>query len=136
MAPGPYAGQVLQDWGARVIRVDRDGANPVKDLLARGKRAIVVNPKVPSGLRLLKKMIQRSDVLIDPFRPGVMERLGLGPDVFLGKDGLNDRLVYARLSGCVPRVSPSWLFSVASDMRMPRVGSPATVCSSLRSSNF
>ena len=46
-------------------------------------------------------MIQQSDILIDPFRPGVMEQLGLGPDVFLGKDGLNGRLVYARLSGCV-----------------------------------
>lgn len=107
LAPGPYAGQVLQDWGARVIRVDRVGGTNHKDFLARGKRSIAINPKVPSGLQLLKRMIQQSDVLIEPFRPGVMERLGLGPDVFLGKDGLNDSLVYARLSGCVPRGSPS-----------------------------
>ena len=114
MAPGPYAGQVLQDWGARVTRIDRVGeTKSSNDFLARGKRSIAVNPKVPSGLRLLKKMIQLSDVLIDPFRPGVMERLGLGPDVFLGKDGLNDSLVYARLSGCVPYGSPSWLFGVS-----------------------
>ena len=102
MAPSPYAGKVLQDWGAKVIRVDRVGeTNRAADYLARGKRTIAVNPKVPSGLKLLKRMIQQSDVVIEPFRPGVMERLGLGPDVFLGKDGLNDSLVYARLSGYV-----------------------------------
>lgn len=101
---------MLQDWGARVIRVDPvEGSKSFADSLVRGKRSIAVNLKVPSGLNLLKKMIQQSDVLIDPFRPGVMERLGLGPDVFLGKDGLNDSLVYARLSGCV---SPSWLSAV------------------------
>ena len=82
------------------------------DLLVRGKRSIAVNPQVPSGLNLLRRMIQQSDVLIDPFRPGVMERLGLGPDVFLGKNGLNDSLVYARLSGCVGRVSPLRLSAV------------------------
>jgi len=88
-----------------VIRVDQvEGTPPLPDLLARGKRCIAVNPKVPSGLNLLRKMVQQSDVLIDPFRPGVMERLGLGPDVFLGKDGLNDSLVYARLSGCVNHI--------------------------------
>ena len=85
-----------------MIRVDRvEGGQSLPDFLVRGKRAIAVNPKVPSGLNLLRKMIQQSDVLIDPFRPGVMERLGLGPDVFLGEGGLNDSLVYARLSGCV-----------------------------------
>ncbi|KAF9645095.1 CoA-transferase family III [Thelephora ganbajun] len=104
LAPGPYAGQVLQDWGARVIRVDRvEGTNSIPDFFVRGKRSIAVNPKVPSGLNLLKRMIRQSDVLIDPFRPGVMERLGLGPDVFLGEDGLNDGLVYARLSGFPPK---------------------------------
>ena len=85
-----------------MIRVDRvEGTPPLPDFLVRGKRSIAVNPKVPSGLNLLRKMIQQNDVLIDPFRPGVMERLGLGPDVFLGKNGLNVSLVYARLSGCV-----------------------------------
>ena len=114
MAPGPYAGQVLQDWGARVIRIDRiEGVAHTPDLLVRGKRSIAINARVPSGLNLLKRMIQQSDVLIDPFRPGVMERLGLGPDVFLGKDGLNDSLVYARLSGCVGHASPSWLSAVS-----------------------
>ena len=82
-------------------------------MLTRGKRAIAVDLKVPSGLNLLKKMIQQSDVLIDPFRPGVMERLGLGPDVFLGKSGLNDSLVYARLSGYVRRVAPSRFSAVS-----------------------
>jgi alpha-methylacyl-CoA racemase len=126
LAPGPYAGQVLQDWGARVICVDRvDGTNRFR-FLARGKRSIAVNSKVPGGLKLLKSMIQQSDVLIDPFRPGVMERLGLGPDVFLGKDGLNDKLVYARLSGCVPcgPSSNSWLSGVSQTYkRNPQVPS-------------
>ena len=128
LAPGPYAGQVLQDWGARVIRVDRVermGAFPdFLDLLTRGKRSITVNPKVPSGLNLLKKMIQQSDVLIDPFRPGVMERLGLGPEVFLGKDGLNDSLVYARLSGCVYHLCgvPETFRLTYAMLRFPREG--------------
>lgn len=93
-----------------MIRVDRVEGTNYADSTDRGKRSIAVNPKVPSGLNLLKRMIQQSDVLIDPFRPGVMERLGLGPDVFLGKDGLNDSLIYARLSGCVGRVPPSAVF--------------------------
>ena len=89
-----------------MIRVDRvEETHVFRDFLARGKRSIAVNLKVPSGLDLLKKMIQQSDVLIDPFRPGTMERLGLGPDVFLGKDGLNNGLVYARVAGCVRRGS-------------------------------
>ena len=131
MAAGPYAGQILQDWGARVIRVDRVEGTPIfPDLLTRGKRSIAVNPKVPSGLNLLKKMIQQSDVLIDPFRPGVMERLGLGPDVFLGKDGLNDSLVYARLSGYVDHVGGFLVFFIRTwaTHRFPRQGMSGTKC--------
>ena len=69
-------------------------------------------------------MIQQSDALIDPFRPGVMERLGLGPGVFLGQDGLNDSLVYARLAGYVLDKSPSWHFL---DVHVPPAGSLAKV---------
>ena len=60
-----------------------------------------MDSKLPGGRELLKKMIASADVVIDPFRPGVMERLGLGPEVFLGDGGLNQRLVYARIVGCV-----------------------------------
>ncbi|EPQ54016.1 CoA-transferase family III [Gloeophyllum trabeum ATCC 11539] len=99
LAPGPFAGLVLADWGAAVTRVDRPGHGPSADILCRRKRSLAINPKVPSGLAALRRLIADSDVLIDPFRPGVLEKLGLGPDVFLGEGGLNGRLVYARVAG-------------------------------------
>lgn len=89
---------MLADNGASVTRVDRI-ASSSGDILCRGKRSISVNSKTTSGRELLKKLIAESDVLIDPFRPGVLERLGLGPDVFLGPGGVNERLVYARIAG-------------------------------------
>lgn len=90
---------ILADFGADVIRIDRpDGKNDM-DILSRGKRSIAIDLKQETGRQLLLTMISSSDVVIDPFRPGVMERLGLGPDVFLGDDGLNKRLVYARVAG-------------------------------------
>ncbi|KAI0339502.1 CoA-transferase family III [Trametopsis cervina] len=98
LAPGPFAGLVLADWGADVVRVDRPGTRHV-DPLCRHKRSIELDVKKPEGLEVLRQLIERADVLIDPFRPGVMERLGLGPDVFLGDGGRNTRLVYARLAG-------------------------------------
>ena len=98
LAPGPFAGLILADHGASVVRIDRPGAQSL-DVLARGKRSIAISPKTPSGRDVLKKIIAASDVLIDPFRPGVLERLGLGPEVFLGDEGLNKRLIYARISG-------------------------------------
>ncbi|KAI4521237.1 CoA-transferase family III [Schizophyllum commune Loenen D] len=98
LAPGPFAGLILADHGASVVRVDKPGAQS-QDVLARGKRSIAISLKTPSGRDVLKKIIAVSDVLIDPFRPGVLERLGLGPDVFLGDEGLNERLIYARISG-------------------------------------
>ncbi|KAI0792768.1 CoA-transferase family III [Abortiporus biennis] len=104
LAPGPFAGLILSDWGADVIRVDKPpvpNAPPAvtQDFLARNKRSIAIDPKVPSGLETVRKLVNSADVLIDPFRPGVMERLGLGPDVFLGPNGSNKKLVYARLVG-------------------------------------
>jgi len=74
------------------------------DVLTRGKRSITIDSKIPSGRDLLRKLIASADVLIDPFRPGVMERLGLGPEIFLGNgktEGLNERLIYARIVGYV-----------------------------------
>ncbi|KAL2268639.1 hypothetical protein VTJ83DRAFT_3485 [Remersonia thermophila] len=101
LAPGPFAGMLLADAGASVLRVDRaaDGARPpppTSDLLTRRKASIAVNLKSPRGVALLRALAARADVLIDPFRPGVLERLGLGPAALRAR---NPRLVYARLTG-------------------------------------
>jgi alpha-methylacyl-CoA racemase len=103
LAPGPFAGLILADSGASVIRIDRLSSTS-SDILCRGKRSLAINPKVPSGLEVLIKLTAKADVLIDPYRPGVLESLGLGPDVFLGsedkrKSGLNEKLIYARIAG-------------------------------------
>jgi len=96
LAPGPFAGMVLSDFGADVIRIDRPDDTGTSDMLARGKRSIAVSPKTSSGRSIIMALIQRSDVLIDPFRPGTLEKLGLGPDECLKR---NPKLVYARLTG-------------------------------------
>ncbi|KAF8920250.1 CoA-transferase family III [Mucidula mucida] len=98
LAPGPFAGLVLADNGADVIRIDRLASSST-DILCRGKRSLAVNPKIAGGRDILKRLVASADVLIDPFRPGVMEKLGLGPGVFLGQDGINKGLIYARLAG-------------------------------------
>jgi alpha-methylacyl-CoA racemase len=103
LAPGPFAGLILADNGASVIRIDRPSA-PSSDILCRGKKSAAINPKIPSGKAALLQLVASADILIEPFRPGVMERLGLGPEVFLGNDsspGLNEKLIYARMIGCV-----------------------------------
>jgi alpha-methylacyl-CoA racemase len=101
LAPAPYAGMILADFGAEVIRVDRAptlGAkpDPTRDFLARGKRSIGLNMKNPRGVDVLLRLVESADVLLEPFRPGVMEKLGVGPDVTAAR---NPRLVYARLTG-------------------------------------
>ncbi|TBU32493.1 CoA-transferase family III [Dichomitus squalens] len=112
LAPGPMAGMILADFGADVVRIDRPTASavPTTDILGRGKRSIAINPKTRSGYAVVRELVERADVLIDPFRPGVMERLKLGPEVFLGNPatkskGVNEKLVYARLVG-FPRTGP------------------------------
>jgi len=94
---------LLADMGAEVIRVDRadkvgwgDPADPPKDVLARGRRSVGVDLKSPDGVETVLRMLERSDVLIEGFRPGVMERLGLGPDTCLAR---NPRVVYGRMTG-------------------------------------
>jgi alpha-methylacyl-CoA racemase len=95
LAPAPFAGMILADYGATVIRVDRPvNFNP--DVLARHKRSIALDLKQPKAIETLRRILKESDVLLDPYRPGVLEALGLGPDVLL-KD--NPRLIIARLSG-------------------------------------
>ncbi|KAF9236717.1 CoA-transferase family III domain-containing protein [Melanogaster broomeanus] len=101
LAPAPFAGLVLSHHGASVIRIDRPSAS-TKDALCEGKRSIILDTKNAEGLAIAKRLIAEADVLIDPFRPGVLERLGLGPEVFHSeehKKGLNDKLIYARLAG-------------------------------------
>ncbi|KAJ7773194.1 CoA-transferase family III domain-containing protein [Mycena metata] len=107
LAPGPFAGLILADNGASVIRIDRPSA-PSSDILCRGKKSAAINPKISSGKAALIRLVASADILIDPFRPGVMERLGLGPEVFLGNGnspGLNQKLIYARMIG-FPRTGP------------------------------
>lgn len=95
LAPVPYCGLILADFGANVVRVDRIRSGPF-DLLARGKRSIAVDLKNPEAIALVLKMLDQADVLVEPFRPGVMERLGLGPEIVLSR---NPKLIYARLTG-------------------------------------
>lgn len=94
---GPFAGMMLADSGATVLRINRHNDAP-QDMLARFKSSIAVDLKDPAGIAFLKKLITTGgvDVLIDPFRPGVLERLGLGPEELLR---LNPRLVYGRITG-------------------------------------
>jgi alpha-methylacyl-CoA racemase len=103
IGPGPFCGMMLADHGAEVIRIDRasgsrGGSQPVtsKDVLARGRKSIAVNLKSAEGVALARKLAASADGIIEGFRPGVMERLGLGPDELL-KD--NPKLVYGRMTG-------------------------------------
>ncbi|CAO3608166.1 unnamed protein product [Cunninghamella blakesleeana] len=95
LAPAPYAGIILADFGATVIRVDRPNAGGA-DLLTRHKKSIALDMKNPTSIELFKKLLVKADVILDPFRPGVMEKLGLGPKVL---HEVNPRLIFARLSG-------------------------------------
>jgi alpha-methylacyl-CoA racemase len=103
IGPGPFCAMMLADLGADVIRVDRaesvlggDPRKPPGDLLNRSRRSIGVDLKHPEGVETVLTLVGRADALIEGFRPGVMERLGLGPDVCLGR---NPRLVYGRMTG-------------------------------------
>ncbi|VVM60625.1 Acetyl-CoA:oxalate CoA-transferase [Pseudomonas fluorescens] len=99
IGPAPFAAMMLADMGAEVIRVDRHVAgflNANGSLLGRGRRSIAIDPRKPGATEVLLQLIDGADVLIEGFRPGVMERLGLGPDVCLER---NPRLVYGRMTG-------------------------------------
>jgi len=96
LAPAPVCGMILSDFGAKVIRVDKVGHGLNYDVTARGKRSIALNLKKAEGVDILRRLCSSADVLIEPFRPGVMERLGLGPAALTQE---NPRLVYARLTG-------------------------------------
>jgi len=96
LAPAPVCGMILADFGAQVIRVDRTGTSLNYDVTARGKRSIALNLKKKEGMEVLQNLCASHDVLIEPYRPGVMERMGLGPDALTKQ---NPKLIYARLTG-------------------------------------
>ncbi|HEX2131137.1 MAG TPA: CaiB/BaiF CoA-transferase family protein [Actinophytocola sp.] len=101
LAPAPFATTVLADLGAEVVRVDRaePGADVLSfpdDPLSRSRRWIGVDTKQPAGRDVVLRLVDQADVLVEGFRPGVTERLGLGPDVCLAR---NPRLVYGRITG-------------------------------------
>ena len=97
IGPIPFCGMVLSDMGADVIRLDRTvGAALPQQVLDRGRRSIAVDLKQPDGLAVVLDLVAASDVLIEGYRPGVAERLGLGPDDCIGR---NPRLVYGRMTG-------------------------------------
>ena len=102
IGPGPFAGMMLADLGADVIRVDRPGGNalqlasPEKDILGRGRPSAAIDLKSPRGIEVVLDLVDRADILIEGFRPGVTERLGLGPEICHAR---NPRLVYGRMTG-------------------------------------
>jgi alpha-methylacyl-CoA racemase len=99
IGPGPFCGMMLADMGAELIRIDRAasaGRPAGKDILARGRQSVAVDLKNPEGVETVLRLVETADVLIEGFRPGVMERLGLGPEVCLAR---NERLVYGRMTG-------------------------------------
>lgn len=97
IGPGPFCAMLLSDMGADVLRVDRPGGRSFPfDLTARGRRLVALDLKDSQGIEAALALIASADVLIEGFRPGVMERLGLGPDIALAR---NPRLVFGRMTG-------------------------------------
>lgn len=96
IGPAPFAGMMLADHGAEVIRVERPGERFAPHSLARGRRSVAIDLKTPEGAALARDLCRTADGLIEGNRPGVMERLGLGPEVLLAD---NPKLVYGRMTG-------------------------------------
>jgi alpha-methylacyl-CoA racemase len=97
IGPGPFAAMMLGDHGAEVIQVVRPGARvSSKDPVSRSRRSVIADLKTLAGVQLVRDLCRTADGLIEGFRPGVMERLGLGPELLLGD---NPKLVYGRMTG-------------------------------------
>ena len=102
IGPGPFAAMMLSDMGADILRLDRAGsvqenpAGPSGDIMNRGRRSVGLNLKSEEGIATALRLVEGADALIEGYRPGVMERLGLGPDVCLAR---NPSLVYGRMTG-------------------------------------
>ena len=98
IGPGPFCGMLLSDLGADVVRIDRKGpgrGSPA-DITSRGRRSVALDLKTPEAVEACLKLMDTADAVIEGFRPGVMERLGLGPDVALKR---NPKLVFGRMTG-------------------------------------
>ena len=98
IGPGPFCGMLLSDLGADVVRIDRKGGGRGSkfDITSRGRRSVALDLKKPEAVEACLKLFEGADALIEGFRPGVMERLGIGPDVALKR---NPKLVYGRMTG-------------------------------------
>ena len=102
IGPGPFAAMMLADMGAEVVRVERvqavrdDATGPHWDVMLRGRRNVALDLKHADGVETLLSLVERADVVIEGFRPGVMERLGVGPEVCLAR---NPKLVFGRMTG-------------------------------------
>ncbi|MER7952674.1 CaiB/BaiF CoA-transferase family protein [Streptomyces sp. NPDC096079] len=101
IGPGPFAAMLLADLGADVVRVDRPGGaglgiDPARDLTNRNKRSVLVDLKAADGPATVLDLVERADILVEGYRPGVAERLGVGPEACLAR---NPRLVYGRMTG-------------------------------------
>ena len=99
IGPGPFCGMVLADLGVEIIRVDRAsaiGTGSKQDAANRGKKSIAVDLKLEEGVEVVLKLVETADAIFEGFRPGVMERLGLGPDVCSER---NERIVFGRMTG-------------------------------------
>ena len=98
IGPGPFCGMLLSDLGADVVRIDRkgQGRGSPADITARGRRSVGLDLKNPAAIETCLRLFETADVVFEGFRPGVMERLGLGPDVALKR---NPKLVYGRMTG-------------------------------------
>ena len=99
IGPAPFCGMVLSDLGAEVIRIDRvtsAGSVSKQDANNRGKKSIAIDLKNKDGIEIVLKLVEKSDAIFEGFRPGVMERLGLGPDICLER---NKKIVFGRMTG-------------------------------------
>ena len=96
IGPGPHVAMLLADMGAEVVRIERPGYQPMNPVVERARHRAEVDLKSDDGQAFVKQALSQADVLIEGFRPGVMERLGLGPDEILAA---NERLIYARMTG-------------------------------------
>jgi alpha-methylacyl-CoA racemase len=100
IGPGPFCGMLFADMGAEVVRIDRKGAGGGRagkfDIASRGKKSVALDLKNPEAIEAVLQILEKADALIEGFRPGVMERLGLGPDAVLKR---NPKLVYGRMTG-------------------------------------
>ncbi|MBX2839935.1 MAG: CoA transferase, partial [Gammaproteobacteria bacterium] len=102
IGPGPFACMMLADMGAEIIRIDRpvsdanSESNNAQDFMLRGRKSVALDLKKPAAIEIALTLIEQADGVVEGYRPGVMERLGLGPDICLNK---NPKLVYGRMTG-------------------------------------